>query len=232
MLAVLLWWNVYCGMVGGLVELGSGSGFGSGFGSGLRCFNLGTERAMAQVIHRSAEAEAQASLQMSAYIDKRTGDTIPYGYLRPVYCFSRKRFRSERHEREYWRMVNDVRKTLPIAKEAKRMLIETYETVKDIPNARDRDRHMKQLQKEVFDQYKPRLKQLNYRQGRLLVRLIDRECHAPSYQLISSFLGKGAATFWQGFGRVFGVNLKSEWDPDGKDRELENICLQVERGML
>jgi hypothetical protein len=193
---------------------------------------LMTPGARAQVIHRGTTDEAQHSLEMSAYIDKRTGDTIPYSYLSPVYCFSRKRFRSEKHEREYWRMVNDVRKTLPIAKEAKRMLIETYETTKDIPNARERDRHMKRLEKEVFEQYKPRLKKLNYRQGRLLVRLIDRECNAPSYQLISSFLGKGAASFWQGFGRVFGVNLKSEWDPDGKDRELENICIQVERGML
>jgi hypothetical protein len=50
--------------------------------------------------------------------------------------------------------------------------------------------------------------------------------------LISAFMGKGTAFFWQGFGRMFGVNLKSEWDPDGKDRELENICIQIERGML
>lgn len=171
-------------------------------------------------------------IEVSAYVDKRTGDTIPYIYLRPVYCFSSKRFTSDRRERAYWRMVNDVRKTLPIAKQAKRMLIETYEVVKDIPNDRERDRHMKALEKEVFAQYKPQLKKLNYRQGRLLVRLIDRECHAPSYQLIRSFLGKGAAVFWQGFGRLFGVNLKSEWDPEGKDRELENICVQIEQGLL
>jgi hypothetical protein len=194
-------------------------------------WSLRTPVATAQIIHRDNEA-ARTNVEMPAYVDRRTGDTIPYTYLRPIYCFSRKRFRSSNQERDYWRMVNDVRKTLPIAKEAKRMLIETYETVQDIPNAKERERHMKRLQKEVFEQYKPRLKRLNYRQGRLLTRLIDRECHAPSYQLISSFLGKGAATFWQGFGRMFGVNLKSEWDPDGKDRELENICIQVEQGQL
>jgi hypothetical protein len=187
-----------------------------------------------QIIHRDNASPDMRHIpvQMPAYIDKVTGDTIPYWNLRPVYCFSRKRFRSERQERDYWRMVNDVRKTLPIAKEAKRMLVETYETVKDIPDKRVREQHMKQLEKEVFEQYKPRLKRLNYRQGRLLVRLIDRECNAPSYKLISAFMGKGTAFFWQGFGRMFGVNLKSEWDPDGKDRELENICIQIERGML
>lgn len=170
--------------------------------------------------------------EVSAYVDKRTGDTIPYIYLRPVYCFSSKRFTSSKREKAYWRMVNDVRKTLPIAKQAKRMLIETYEVVRDIPDEKERNRHMKALEKEVFAQYKPQLKKLNYRQGRLLVRLIDRECHAPSYQLIRSFLGKGAAVFWQGFGRLFGVNLKSEWDPEGDDRELENICVQIEQGLL
>lgn len=183
----------------------------------------------------SAQTVRRTRLQpkeLSAYVDKRTGDTIPYIYLRPVYCFSSKRFASDKREKAYWRMVNDVRKTLPIAKQAKRMLIETYEVVKDIPDERERDRHMKALEKEVFDQYKPQLKKLNYRQGRLLVRLIDRECHAPSYQLIRSFLGKGAAVFWQGFGRLFGVNLKSGWDPDGDDRELENICVQIEQGLL
>ncbi len=183
----------------------------------------------------SAQVVRRTQLQpkeLSAYVDKRTGDTIPYIYLRPVYCFSSKRFASDKREKAYWRMVNDVRKTLPIAKQAKRMLIETYEVVKDIPNEKERDRHMKALEKEVFAQYKPQLKKLNYRQGRLLVRLIDRECHAPSYQLIRSFLGKGAAVFWQGFGRLFGVNLKSEWDPEGDDRELENICVQIEQGLL
>lgn len=192
--------------------------------------------AMAQAVSfLSAQVVRRASLQpkeLSAYVDKRTGDTIPYIYLRPVYCFSSKRFVSSKREKAYWRMVNDVRKTLPIAKQAKRMLIETYEVVKDIPNERERERHMKALEKEVFAQYKPQLKMLNYRQGRLLVRLIDRECHAPSYQLIRSFLGKGAAVFWQGFGRLFGVNLKSEWDPDGDDRELEDICVQIEQGLL
>ena len=169
---------------------------------------------------------------MSAYIDKATGDTVPYAYLRPVYCFSNKKFKSTRQERDYWRMVRDVKKTLPIAKEAKRMLIETYEVTKDIPNEKERNEHLKRLEKEVFQQYKPRLKQLNFRQGKLLARLIDRECNSPSYQLIEAFLGKASAVFWQGFGRMFGVNLKKEWDPDGADKQLEDICIQVEQGLL
>lgn len=169
---------------------------------------------------------------MSAYIDKVTGDTVPYAYLKPVYCFSRKRFSSSRKEKEYWRMVRDVKKTLPIAKQARQMLIETYEVTKDIEDQKERDAHMKRLEKEVFEQYKPHLKKLNFRQGKLLARLIDRECNSPSYQLIEAFLGKGSAVFWQGFGRMFGVNLKKGWDPEGKDKELEDICIQVEQGLL
>lgn len=165
------------------------------------------------------------------HIDPVTGDSVPVVVLKNLYCFNRKRFKGSKHERDYWRMVNDVKKTLPIAKEARRLLVHAYDTCQVMSN-REQHKYFKQLEKDLWKQYKPQLMKLNYRQGKLLVRLVDRECNKQSYQIIKEFLGRTRAAFWQGFGKLFGVSLKSEWEPDGKDKDLEDICIQVEQGMI
>lgn len=167
---------------------------------------------------------------MMAHVNSR-GDTIPEIHLKEIYCFNRKRFKGKNQELNYWRMVNDVKKTLPIAKEARKLLEQAYDSCMT-KDKREQRAYFKQLEKELWVQYKPRLKKLNYRQGKLLVRLVDRECNKQTFQIIKEFLGGTRAFFWQGFGAMFGVSLKMEWDPDGKDKELEDICIQVEQGMI
>ncbi|MBE6331367.1 MAG: DUF4294 domain-containing protein [Bacteroidales bacterium] len=183
---------------------------------------------MAQRIHYVNDDGIEV---LPAHIDPTSGDTIPYIVLKNLYCFNRKRFKGAKYEREYWRMVNDVKKTLPIAKDARRLLMAAYDTCQ-VMTERQQSKYFKQLEKDLWVKYKPQLKKLNYRQGKLLVRLIDRECNKQSYQIIREFLGRTRAAFWQGFGKLFGVSLKSEWEPDGKDKQLEDICLQVEQGMI
>ena len=183
----------------------------------------------AQIIHH--ENQAYDPHTFYAEIDYMTGDTMAVITLPNIYCFTRKHFRSESHERSYWRMVNDVKKTLPIAKDARRLLAQCYEETKDL-DEKQQKAYYKKLEKDLLAQYKPRLKKLNFRQGKLLVRLIDRECERQSYSLIREFLGLRRAFFWNMFGKMFGVSLKAEWEPNGKDRELEDICIQVEQGMI
>ena len=166
-----------------------------------------------------------------AEINYMTGDTIAVVQLPVIYCFTHKHFRNANHEKTYWRMVNDVKKTLPIAKDARRLLTKSYQDTKDMTEKQQKE-YYKTLEKDLLAQYKPRLKKLNYRQGKLLVRLIDRECEKQSYLLIREFLGMKRAFFWNMFGKMFGVSLKAEWDPNGKDRELEDICIQVEQGLI
>lgn len=166
-----------------------------------------------------------------AEIDWKTGDTLAVIQLNPCYCFTQKHFRNANHERDYWRMVNDVKKTLPIAKDARRLMTEAYVATVDMTE-KEQKAYYQKLEKELFAQYKPRLKKLNYRQGKLLVRLVDRECDKQTYAIIREFLGMRRAFFWNMFGKMFGVSLKAEWEPDGKDRELEDVCIQVEQGMI
>ena len=128
-------------------------------------------------------------------------------------------------------MVYDVKKTLPIAKDARRLMTQAYFDMERMTEAEQKV-YFKRLEKELFDQYKPRLKRLNYRQGKLLVRLVDRECDKQTYYLIREFLGKRRAFFWNMFGKFFGVSLKAQWEPEGKDKELEDVCIQVEQGLI
>ena len=178
----------------------------------------------AQIIHH--EGQEYDPHTFRAEINYMTGDTIAVVQLPVIYCFTHKHFRNANHEKTYWRMVNDVKKTLPIAKDARRLLTKSYQDTKDMTEKQQKE-YYKTLEKDLLAQYKPRLKKLNYRQGKLLVRLIDRECEKQSYSLIREFLGMKRAFFWNMFGKMFGVSLKAEWDPNGKDRELEDICIQV-----
>lgn len=167
----------------------------------------------------------------NAAIDYMTGDTLAIIQLPVIYCFTHKHFRNADHEKSYWRMVNDVKKTLPIAKDARKLLTQSYIDTQGLTE-KEQKQYFKDLEKDLLAQYKPRLKKLNFRQGKLLVRLIDRECERQSYSLIREFLGLKRAFFWNMFGKMFGVSLKAEWEPNGKDRELEDICIQVEQGLI
>jgi len=169
--------------------------------------------------------------EYQAEVDLATGDTIAIVQLKPVYCFTKKHFRNKRHEKNYNRMVYDVKKTLPIAKAARNLMTQAYLDMSNMTEPEQKV-YFKNLEKDLFAQYKPRLKRLNYRQGKLLVRLVDRECDKQTYYLIREFLGKRRAFFWNMFGKLFGVSLKAQWDPEGKDRELEDVCIQVEQGLI
>ncbi|MEG1617023.1 MAG: DUF4294 domain-containing protein [Bacteroidales bacterium] len=191
----------------------------------LAVFGLGSLKTQAQMVVNPPPG----NLQRCTVIN---GDTVILVYLRNVTCFPKKIFRNSKEEALYWRTVRDVKKTLPLAKLINGIMIETYEYIETLPTEKAREKHLKKMQKELFEEYKPTLKKLNYRQARLLIKLIDRECQSSSYELIRAYLGSFAAGFWQGFGKMFGVSLKSEWDPQGKDRETEQICFLVEYGMI
>ncbi|MCF0179458.1 MAG: DUF4294 domain-containing protein [Bacteroidales bacterium] len=192
----------------------------------LTCFIGITTKLDAQVVY------SLNSSVLPAYYDPVKHDTVAVIKLGNVYCFNKKKFTSAKHEQNYWRMVNDVKKTLPVAKAARDLMAQVYDTIQYMPKSKEQRKYFKKLEKDLLAQYKPQLKQLNYRQGKLLVRLIDRECNRPSYSIIREFMGKTRAFFWQTFGLLFGVSLKNEWDPNGKDKELEDVCIQVEQGLI
>ena len=162
------------------------------------------------------------------------GDTVIVYYLVDVYCYPRLTFKNKKEKQEYDRLVRNVKITLPYAKLAAETLIETYEYIETLPTKKEREAYLKRMEKEIFNQYKPTFKRFSRTQARLLIKLIQRETHQSSYDIVKAFMGTFRAAFWQGFGKLFGVSLKSDYSPDTnkEDGRIERIATQVERGML
>ena len=166
----------------------------------------------------------------NAYIDN--GDTIAVVGLREIYVFPKRTFKNKREEQKYNRLVRDVKRTLPYAKMIYETLIETYEYMETLPTDKARQKHLKRMEKDLFAQYKPELRRLTFSQGKLLIKLIDRECNQSSYNLLKAYLGSFRAGFWNIFAGMFGASLKAEYDPKGKDKDTEQIVVMVERGLI
>ena len=159
-------------------------------------------------------------------------DSIQYVEYNYVYVYPEITFKSQRQKQAYMRLVNNVKKTLPIAKEARVLLMETAEILETLPDKKAKDAHMKLVEQEVVRTYKPRMKKLTYSQGKLLIKLIYRESNSSGYELIQAFLGPVRAGFYQAFAWAFGASLKKKYDPEGVDRLTERVVLMVEAGQI
>ena len=160
------------------------------------------------------------------------GDSIQYMEMNNVYVFPPVTFSSKKQQNAYMRLVKNVKTVLPIAKEARMIMMETAEYLETLPSKEAKDEHMKRVEKSIMKEYKPRMKKLTYSQGKLLIKLIYRESNSSGYELIQAFLGPVRAGFYQAFAWAFGASLKKEYDPEGVDRLTERVVLMVEAGQL
>lgn len=160
------------------------------------------------------------------------GDTIANFALPVLHIFKPLRLTTREQVLEYRRLVRDVKRVLPFAKMVSETLFETYEYMETLPTERAKAKHLRQLEKDLIAQYTPELKKLTLRQGKLLIKLINRECNSSSYGLIDAFLGRFSASMWNGFAKLFGASLKTDYDPEGEDAVIERVCVMVERGYL
>jgi len=160
------------------------------------------------------------------------GDSIQYVELNRIYVYPEQHFKNEKARRQYNRLVANVKEVLPLAKKVNGIIIETYEYLQTLDTEKERQEHMKLVEKDLKRQYYPVMKKLTYQQGKLLIRLIYRETHSSSYQLINAFLGPIRAGFYQAFASLFGASLTKKYDPDGADRMTERVVRQVEAGQI
>ena len=160
------------------------------------------------------------------------GDSLQYMEFSNVYVYPQLTFSSKRQQQSYMRLVKNVKITLPLAKEVRQILIETAEYLETLPNDKAKEAHIKRVEQSILKEYKPKMKKLTYSQGKLLIKLINRECNSTSYEAIQAFMGPLRAGFWQAFAWAFGASLKKEYDPEGPDRLTERVVLLVEAGQL
>lgn len=159
-------------------------------------------------------------------------DSVQYVRTNTIYIYPPMEFKNDKQRQAYNRLVYNIKKVLPLAKECNQIILETGAYLQTIPTKKERDALTKAVEKELKQKYTPRIKKLTYSQGKLLIKLIDRETHSTGYELIQAFLGPVRAGFYQAFAWVFGASLKKRYDPKGADRLVERIVSQVETGQL
>ena len=180
-----------------------------------------------------AEMESASFVPLVKVGKVREGkDSIQYMEMYNVYVYPELQFKNERQRKSYLRLVKNVKTVLPIAKEVNAILIETAEYLDRLPTEAEKEAHMKRVEKSIMQQYKPRMKKLTYSQGKLLIKLVDRECNSSAYEMIKAFFGPIRSGFYQAFAWVYGASLKKEYDPEGTDRLTERVVLMVESGQL
>ena len=160
------------------------------------------------------------------------GDTVAMVYLPKIIVFETKVFKNKRERAHYDKLVRDVKKTLPYAKFVYNSLIETYEYIETLPTDEAKEKHLKQVEKDLFKEYKPVLSKFTLSQGKLLIKLIDRECNQSAFKLLTAYLGRFRAGFWNLFAGMFGASLKTDYDAKDKDVDIERVATLVENGLI
>ncbi len=176
-------------------------------------------------------AQGQEGVKVRAQVVN--GDTVLMATIREINVFAPMQFRNKREERFYWRTVRDVKRTLPYARKVAAEVMEANRQLLSLPDDEARKAYMNRFEKELFRKYEGDLRKMTFSQGKMLIKLIDRECDSTSYELIRIYRGKFSAFFWQGFAKIFGADLKTEYDTSKyEDRVIERIIVLVEAGML
>lgn len=160
------------------------------------------------------------------------GDTVPYIGLPEVRIYGHSKFANRRSEHRYDRLVRNVKKVYPYAKLAGIKFDEYNTLLLKVKNDKEKKRLMKQVESELKVQFGPELENLTFSQGKILLKLIDRETGNCSYEIVDEFRGWFSAFFWQSLARVFGYNLKERYDPTGNDRDIELIVTMIENGQI
>ncbi len=162
----------------------------------------------------------------------RNGVTLPEVEIKEVTVYAHPQFPDKRDFRKYERLVSNLKRVYPYALLVRNRLFLVNEDMRNIKSDKERKVYMKKVEKDIFAEYEGDMREMTITQGRLLIKLIDRETQNTSYTLIKDYRGKLAAAFWQGIARIFGTNLKEEYDPDGDDALIESIIMEIEAGRL
>ncbi len=160
------------------------------------------------------------------------GDTVLHVFLRQITIKPPYKFKSRRERRRYSRLVRYVKKVYPYSQIIKVKLYEIHSALDTIETERKKKAYIKQKEAELKDEFEGQLRRLTFTQGRILIKLVDRETGATTYAVIKELKGSMSAFFWQSVARLFGSNLKSEYDAAGDDKMIEDIIIRIENGQL
>ena len=162
----------------------------------------------------------------------KDGDTLLHSTIPEVSVYPVPQFTRRRDLRRYERLVHNLKIVHPYAVLAAEKLTELNETFVHLETERERKRFVKQVERELMDEFEDELRSLTITQGRLLIKLIDRETGNTSYELLRELRGSFSAFFWQAIARLFGSNLKTTFDAEGEDMLIDQIIFLIENGQI
>jgi hypothetical protein len=160
------------------------------------------------------------------------GEIIYLEFLRELFVYPPLVFSSRNQEKFYWRTVRDVKKALPYARLASREIDKLNRELFALPDDASRKKHINDFQKRIFRQYEKPLRNLTVNQGKMLIKLIDREHNINTFDLIKAYKGGVPAVFWNTVAKFFGSDLRAEYDGKDKDRIVERVITLVDAGQL
>jgi hypothetical protein len=160
------------------------------------------------------------------------GDTIPMVTLPEARIDGRWKPRTKKESIQYDKLTRNVLKVYPYARMTRDLLNEYEHDLSRIDRNSDQDLYMKLAEAELRAEFEAEVKDLTMSQGRVLVKLIDRETGRSSYALVKDLKGSFNAVIWQGMARLFGQDLKATYDPEGEDLMIEVIVRRIESGEL
>ena len=204
----------------------------------LSLFFLALSQAPAQSVAEASKPdtvevqETEMPIMTQTGTTEYKGQTITHIIFPTLPKYAPMEFKNEKEREKYNRLVYNIKKVLPWAKLAKLTIIETYDFLETLPDKKARDEHMKRVEAGLKRQYGPALKKLSRSQGRLLLKLIDRECNPTGYAIAKAFMGSFKANLYQGVAVLFGNSLSKKYDPEGDDRYTERVVRMVEAGLL
>lgn len=184
----------------------------------------------------AAEIAPDDSVALLIYVQvgkvKYKGDSIPHVILPTLYKYPPMEFKNEAERQEYNRLVSNIKLLLPMAKLVRYTIIETYDYLRLLPDKKSRQAHIDRMEADLKRRYGPMVRKLTRSQGRLLLKLIDRECNQTGYNIAKAFIGSFRANLYQSIGLLFGNSLSRHYDPDGDDRYTERVVRLVESGQI
>lgn len=155
------------------------------------------------------------------------GDSIAVIHLNPVRKYARKP-----DMRRYARLVRAVKRVYPIAEEAKVLMTTMESEMLALTSKKQQKLYIKGIEKRLIREYTPVLKKMTIYDGRVLLKLIDRQIDNTAFEIIKEFRGGFEAGMWQALAKIFGNNLKTDYDPEKDDQLLEQIVKLYEKGLL
>ena len=163
---------------------------------------------------------------------KRDGINMPEIEIKEVTVVARPTPSRRSEYRKYERLIANIKRVYPYSLMVRKRLDQVNEDLKKLESEKERKEYIKNIEKDVFGEYEGDMRQMTITQGRLLIKLIDRETQNTSYDLIKEYRGWFTAAFWQGIARIFGTNLKDQYDRYGEDALMELIIMDIDTGRL